>query len=151
MAHLQEVRVRLAGTRDRRSFPEIDPRVGTDLQRREILDSAIAARMCWIGERGNKPAGYGILSKKFFSREFVDLLYVAEDERRKGVGTTILHAIEDTVLSDRLFTSTNESNGAMRALLERCDYKPSGKIDNLDPGDPELIYVKFLPKRARSF
>jgi GNAT superfamily N-acetyltransferase len=151
MAHQQEVRVRLAGTRDRRSFPEIDPRVVTDLARRDILDSAIAARMCWICERGTKAAGYGILSRKFFARDFVELLYVAEDERRKGVARTILQAMEDTVVADRVFTSTNESNGPMRALLERCGYKPSGKIDNLDPGDPELVYVKFLPKRGRTF
>jgi GNAT superfamily N-acetyltransferase len=144
MAHFQEVRVRLAGTRDRRSFPEIDPRVITDLARRDVLDSAIAARMCWLGERAGKPSGYGILSRKFFSRDFVELLYVSEDERRKGLGTALLRAIEDTITADRLFTSTNESNAPMRALLEKCGYRPSGKIDNLDPGDPELIFVKFL-------
>jgi GNAT superfamily N-acetyltransferase len=151
MVHQQEVRVRLAGTRDRRSFPEIDPRVTTDLVRRDLLDSAIAARMSWIGERAGRPAGYGILSRKFFSREFVELLFVSEDQRRKGVGTSILKAIEDTVGKDRLFTSTNESNAPMRALLEKCGYQPSGKIDNLDPGDPELVYVKFLPKRTRAY
>ena len=37
----------------------------------------------------------------------------------------------------------------MRALLERCGYRPSGKIDNLDPGDPELVYVKFLPEHEK--
>ena len=148
MAHQQEVRVRLAGTRDRRSFPEIDPRVATDLGRRDILDSAIAARLCWIGERAGQPAGYGILSRSFFTREFVELLYVAEHERRKGVGRALLRAIEDTITADRLFTSTNESNAPMRALLERCGYQPSGKIENLDPGDPELVFVKFLRKRG---
>lgn len=146
MAVHQEIRVRLAGTRDRRAFPEVDPRVVTDLSRRDIVDAAIAARMCWIAERVNKPVGYGILSRKFFSRDFIELLYVAEEERRKGVGIAILKSIESTVASDRVFTSTNESNAAMRALLGQCGYKPSGTIDNLDPGDPELIFVKFLPK-----
>jgi len=32
----------------------------------------------------------------------------------------------------------------MRALLERRDYQPSGRILNLDPADPELVFVKFL-------
>jgi GNAT superfamily N-acetyltransferase len=150
MAHQQEVRVRLAGTRDRRAFLEIDPQVGSELARRDVLDSAIAARMCWIGERAGLPAGYGILSHKFFSREFVELLYVKREERRKGIGTAILRAIEETIGGDRLFTSTNESNMPMRKLLERCGYRPSGKIDNLDPGNSELVFVKFLPKHARA-
>src|SRR5215813_2564720 len=102
----QEIRVRLAGTRDRRAFADIDPRVSTDLGRREIVDSAIAARMCWIAERSHKPVGYGILSRKFFGRDFIELLYVAEEERRKGIGIAVLRAMESTVMADRIFTST---------------------------------------------
>jgi GNAT superfamily N-acetyltransferase len=147
----QEIRVRLAGTRDRRAFAEVDPRVASDLARRDTVDAAIAARMCWIAERSGKPVGYGILSRGFFAREFIELLYVAEDERRKGVGVAVLDAIENAVTSDRVFTSTNESNEPMRSLLEQCGYKPSGTIDNLDPGDPELVFVKFRPKKAQSF
>jgi GNAT superfamily N-acetyltransferase len=150
MAHQQEVRVRLAGTRDRRSFLEVDPSIVDDLVRRDILDAAIAARMCWIGERAGKPAGYGIHSQKFFSRDFVELLFVRVEERRKGVGAAILRAIEDTIGADRLFTSTNQSNLPMRTLLEKCGYRPSGRIENLDPGDPELVFIKFLPKRQRT-
>jgi len=139
-----EIKVRLAGTRDRRAFVEVDPGVANDLARREIVDSAIAARMCWIAERIKRPVGYGILSRKFFSRDFIELLYVAEEERRKGVGVAILKSIESTVTSDRIFTSTNSSNAPMRALLELSGYQPSGTIENLDPGDPELVFVKFL-------
>jgi len=145
----QEIRVRLAGTRDRRAFSEIDPLIARDLARREVVDAAIASRMCWIAERNGKPLGYGILSRKFFSRDFVELLYVAEDERRKGVGGAVLAMIENAVVSDRVFTSTNESNAPMRALLGQCGYQPSGTIDNLDPGDPELVFVKFRPKKSR--
>jgi GNAT superfamily N-acetyltransferase len=142
----QEIKVRLAGTRDRRAFVEVDPRVGSDLGRRDVVDAAIAARMCWLALRVTKPVGYGILSRKFFSRDFIELLYVAEEERRKGVGIAILKSIEGTVTSDRVFTSTNESNAPMRALLKQCGYEPSGTVDNLDPGDPELIFVKFLKR-----
>ena len=145
----QEIRVRLAGTRDRRAFAEIDPRVSSDLARRDVVDSAIAARMCWIAERTNKPVGYGILSRKFFARDFIELLYVAEEERRKGVGVAVLRSIESTIMADRVFTSTNESNAPMRALLKSRDYHPSGRIENLDPGDPELVYVKFLPENDK--
>jgi hypothetical protein len=42
----------------------------------------------------------------------------------------------------KLFTSTNESNRAMRDLLAHAGFEPSGVVQNLDPGDPELIYFK---------
>jgi transketolase N-terminal domain/subunit len=46
---------------------------------------------------------------------------------------------------DRIFTSTNHANHAMRALLVRAGWIESGVIHNLDPGDPELVFVKFRP------
>ncbi len=69
---------------------------------------------------------------------------MTESERRKGVGDAILETIERARRADRLFTSTGESNAAMRALLEKRGYKPSGTIQNLDPDDTELVFVKFL-------
>lgn len=145
-----EIRVRLAGTRDRRAFPEIDPHVSSDLQRREAIDSAIAGRRCWIADVSGKPAGYGILSRNFFGRDFIELLFVAEAERRHGVGGAILSAIENARDGSAIFTSTNESNAPMRALLTARDYRPSGRVENLDPGDPELIFVKIRPPQDKS-
>jgi GNAT superfamily N-acetyltransferase len=140
----RDIQVRLAATRDRRAIAECDPRVGADMHRRELIDAAIAARHCWVVERTGGVAGYGVLTTNFYARDFVELVFVAESERRKGVGDAILDTIERARRADRLFTSTNESNTAMRALLERRGYKPSGTILNLDPGDPELVFVKFL-------
>jgi hypothetical protein len=31
----------------------------------------------------------------------------------------------------------------MRRLLEKAGWLATGQIDNLDPGDPELVFVKF--------
>jgi GNAT superfamily N-acetyltransferase len=144
-----EIQVRLAGTRDRRALPEIDPNVARDLDRRHAIDSAIAARHCWIADYAGQPAGYGLASRNFFSRDFIDLIYVAEFARRSGVGDAILAAIENACGAASIFTSTNESNAPMRALLKSRDYHPSGRIENLDPGDPELVYVKFLPENDK--
>ena len=44
---------------------------------------------------------------------------------------------------DRMFTSTNESNAPMRALLDRAGWRPAGVVHYLDPGDPELIFVRL--------
>ena len=148
MDQTQEIRVRMAGTRDRRAFAEIDPNVTTDLHRRQVIDAAVASRHCWIAEHAGKQVGYGISSRNFFDRDFVDLLMVSQDVRRAGVGAAILNAIEHTCSADRIFTSTNESNIPMRALLEKCGYRPSGRIENLDAGNPELVFVKFLKVRS---
>ncbi len=43
----------------------------------------------------------------------------------------------------RVWTSTNESNAPMRALLGSAGFVESGRVDNLDPGDPELIFVRL--------
>jgi RimJ/RimL family protein N-acetyltransferase len=46
--------------------------------------------------------------------------------------------------SGSLFTSTNESNRQMQHVLARLGYERCGIIHNLDPGDPEIVYVKQL-------
>jgi len=117
--------------------------VAADLQRRERIDAAIAARHCWVGEHNKRVAGYGVLSTSFFGRDFIELVHVAESMRRLGVGDALLETIERARHADRLFTSTNESNVPMRALLEKRGFEPSGEIQNLDANDPELIFVKW--------
>lgn len=48
--------------------------------------------------------------------------------------------------SQRMFTSTNQSNLKMQSLLAKLGYEPSGVIHNLDEGDPELVYFCLLFK-----
>ena len=134
----------MGATRDRKAIAACDPRVVADLRRQELIDASMAARRCWVAEQNGVVCGYGILTMNFFGRSFVELLYVAETARRKGAGDAILATIERARHEDRLFTSTNESNTPMRALLDRRGYQPSGTITNLDPGDAELVFVKFL-------
>jgi GNAT superfamily N-acetyltransferase len=138
-----ELHVRLAGTRDRRSIAECDPLVAPDIRRREVIDAAIAARRCWIAERSGAIEGYGVLTSGFFGRDFLELLFVAEAARRQGVGNAILDAIERARGGFQLFALAGEANEAMRNLLERRGYLPSGKIQNLVPGGTELVYLKL--------
>jgi GNAT superfamily N-acetyltransferase len=143
------IQTRHAGTRDRRVFAELDSAAGSDLARRNLIDAAIAARRCWVAEQAGKVVGYGVLTKNFFNRDFIELMHVAEGARRNGAGSALLSAIERATQAGRIFTSTNESNAPMRALLERRGYAASGRIDNLDPDDPELVFVKFLSAGGR--
>ncbi|HEX6838385.1 MAG TPA: GNAT family N-acetyltransferase [Polyangia bacterium] len=138
------VTTRLAAATDGDLLGSVDPTA--DRARRELVEAAIAGGRCWVAELDARVVGYGIVSQHFFARDFVELLFVAASARRRGVGNAILSAIERAVTADRLFTSTNESNAPMRTLLAKSGYVESGRIDNLDEGDPELVFVKFLSR-----
>jgi RimJ/RimL family protein N-acetyltransferase len=76
-------------------------------------------------------------------------LVVETAYRRQGVGTKLIEAWEKTADTVKLFTSTNESNLSMQRLCERLGYVRSGFIENLDEGDPEVIYFKVNMQSAR--
>ena len=60
------------------------------------------------------------------------------------MGSALLRAAVDVATTTTVFTSTNESNAAMRALLARDGWLVSGTLDGLDLGDPEVVY--YLPQ-----
>jgi len=131
---------RLAVAADAALLARVDP------ARRDRIDAAIARGGCWAAELDGRVVGYAIVSRGFFERDFIELLVVDAAHRRRGAGDCLLSAIERSVHGDRLFTSTNESNAPMRALLAKRGWLPSGRIENLDDGDPELVFVKLVPR-----
>jgi len=86
--------------------------------------------------------GWLALEYTFFERGFVAMLWVAEFHRRRGIGSTLLEHARAICETDQLWTSTNQSNLPMRALLRKQGWKFSGTLEHLDPGDPELFYVR---------
>ena len=120
-----------------------DPALAGSERRARVARELIALGESWIAEVGGKAAGYALASRRFFDRPFVDLLVVDPTFRRRGLGEALMTRCEAAHSDDRIFTSTNASNAPMRALLAKAGYEPSGEIHNLDPGDPELVFVKF--------
>jgi ribosomal protein S18 acetylase RimI-like enzyme len=119
-----------------------------DPGRREFLRSAIADGNALVAVVSDTLAGYAVLDHSFYGNAFLALLVVRADSRRRGFGTALLRAAEARARTPKLFTSTNASNRPMQALLEAAGYERSGVIENLDPGDPELVYVRFLGEDA---
>ena len=142
------MQLRLGTSDDRDSIEAFDRVAQSDVTRVAFIERALQSETCVVAERGGYVVGYSVLEYTFYDQGFVSMLYVAETARRQGIGRALLREIETRCKTPKLFTSTNESNDAMRALLASLGYVPSGIIHNLDPADPELVYFQDLSGRA---
>ena len=111
---------------------------------REILESAIASGECLVHvDVANEIDGFVITNaRSFFGRDFVKLLVVSPTHRRSGIGSALLRAATATATTETIFSSTNESNAAMRALFMREGWTLSGVLTGIDEGDPELVFYR---------
>jgi ribosomal protein S18 acetylase RimI-like enzyme len=85
--------------------------------------------------------GYSISTYSFFHQRFIELVLVAKAYRRQGIGLSLLRDALKRLPEEKVWTSTNKSNSPMQALLAKAGFIESGRVDNLDPGDPELVFV----------
>ena len=88
-----------------------------------------------------------MLEYSFYGHGFLAMLYVHPNHRMHGVGAGLIRHVEGICRTEKLFTSTNESNLPMQALLTKLSYAPSGIIHNLDAGDPEIVFFKQVTTR----
>jgi len=97
-----------------------------------------------VALRENAVVGYAEVAPAFFGRQFVSLLSVHPGHRRQGLATALMKAVESRCKESKLFTSTNLSNQPMQSLLANMGYRLCGVVEELDEGDPELVFVKRL-------
>ena len=120
----------------------IDPIAATEETRRQDIREWVRRGCAIIALINERVVGYAVLEHTFFSCGFISMLIVQETYRRKGIATALVKRLEETCNTAKLFTSTNESNAPMQALMASMSYEPSGIVHNLDEGDPELFYFK---------
>jgi len=133
--------VRTARASDCAAVIELDPQGD---ERAVLLRRAIEENRCLVVEAHAAPRaldGFVIIApRQFFGRDFVELLRVHDDARRLGHGRALLRAAVMAAQTERVFSSTNESNAPMRALFAAEGWTFSGRLDGLDEGDPELVF-----------
>ena len=114
--------------------------------RGEALHAWVNDGECWVARVEDAVAGFIVANRSFFAQPFIVLLVVDPARRRRGVAEALVRHVEAHFrpTSDRLFTSTNESNAAMHALCAKLGFVRSGTIENLDEHDPEVVYFKRL-------
>ncbi|MFJ7183378.1 GNAT family N-acetyltransferase [Lysinibacillus xylanilyticus] len=121
----------------------IDQQVIGDFSRREYLRTAINEKRCIIQQSEKGIAGFLIFTNDFFENSFISLVIVKPTDRRRGVASTLLDFYIEMATTPKIFSSTNQSNTSMHKVFEKAGFIKSGFIENLDEGDPEIIYVKF--------
>ncbi len=109
------------------------------------IEQAVQDRTVYVAEHDGSIVGYAIVEASFFGRDFLSLLNVDPGYRRRRVGSALVAHCLSKCASERLFTSTNQSNVAMQKLLLALGFVHSGTVGDLDPGDPELFYSREAP------
>ena len=136
--------VRRAEIRDFDAIVSLDVVAESQERGRISIQRWIDANDCYVAIDSAEVIGYAALEYTFYDNAFIPMLYVASEHRHKEIATALIHHLESLAATEKIFTSTNESNVPMQSLLSKLGYKPSGIIENLDEGDPELIFFKRL-------
>ena len=97
---------------------------------------------CFVAVVDRQIVGYTALEYTFYENGLISALLVRPEFRRKGIGSQLMTRVETSCRTPKLFTSTNLSNVPMQGLLTRLGYRLSGVINDLDEGDPELVFFK---------
>lgn len=119
----------------------LDPLAAPGNDRHRDIGAWIERGDCHVAERDGTVAGYLVMAT-FLQRPFIELVVVAEPHRRRGIASALVRHASDLARAAELWTSTNRSNMPMRALLSNLGFVLTGRVDNRDPGDPELFFVR---------
>jgi ribosomal protein S18 acetylase RimI-like enzyme len=131
---------------------EIDAVIGiapAGTERQEAIAEWVNAGQCSVLWQDDMAAGYAVLTRSFFRSPFIEMLVVSPLTRRQGIGRALVeHCIGLVAPNEKLWTSTNESNTPMRAMLPQLGFTYTGQFAGLDEGDPERIYLRWsgLPR-----
>ncbi|QJI27753.1 GNAT family N-acetyltransferase [Pseudomonas sp. ADAK18] len=129
---------------DVQAMLELDVYAQSNPGRGAVIREAVDKRQCLVAVELGRLVGYLVLTHDFFENGFISLVVVSPAHQRKGVALQLFAAAQRACKTARLFTSANESNLASRKLIAKAGFVPSGVIENLDEGDSELVYFKFV-------
>lgn len=134
---------RLATVTDANLLIDIDTLASQDPRRYAQIGEWCEAGVCHVAEIEGMVVAYAVLHYHFYDSGFIEILMVGNLMRRKEVGLKFIEYFKSICMRPKLFTSTNSSNLPMIKLLSKAGFIESGRIDNLDEQDPEVVF--FLP------
>ena len=113
-----------------------------------FIRHALGTKECLVAEIDGALAGFVVWDRGFYARPFLWMLGVDPKHQHLGVASELIANVERLNDGIGVYTSTNESNAVMQHLLAQRGFMPVGRLENLDPGDPEVFYFKDLSKGA---
>lgn len=140
--------VRLASMADANAIVAFDHVALSETARTQFIHDQIKSAACYVAVIEANVVAYAVLNYKFYDNGWIEMLYVNSRVRRQGIGSALIRHLLNECRTPKLFTSTNQSNTAMQRLLATLGFVRSGLIENLDEGDPELVYFKRLRDSA---
>jgi GNAT superfamily N-acetyltransferase len=142
--------LRLGVPADAQALKSVDSGVPMDSARGAFIEQWLYEDTVVVAELDGRVVGYGVYNQGFFHQSHVEMLMVHPDYRGKRIGEQLLEALEEMCDTPKLFVTTNLSNHRMQTLLLRKGYAACSHIDELDPGDPELVFVKKMRQSSSS-
>jgi ribosomal protein S18 acetylase RimI-like enzyme len=115
--------------------------IGSD-SRRKYIKKAIEEERCIAIKNKFSFVGFLIFDTNFFDCSFISLIIIKPTERRKGYATSLMESFISISPTKKIFSSTNKSNKRMQEVFKANGFIQSGFVENLDEGDPEIIYFK---------
>ena len=142
------MKLRIAAKTDADAIIAFDHVAASDPARIQFIHNQIKSGACYIAVIDTNVVAYAVLNYKFYDNGWIEMLYVHPRFRRQGIGSALIRHLINACRTPKLFTSTNQSNVPMQRLLATLGFDRSGFIENLDEGDPELVYFKRLRDNA---
>jgi GNAT superfamily N-acetyltransferase len=127
---------------DLANLGRIDPQLSQQAYGRKAARLLNQGR-AWVADINGAPVAYALTSVDFFARPLVEMIFVAPRFRRQGLGQALLARCEAAHQDDRMFVTVKVSDAPMIGLLAKAGFQGSGIVYNLNPDDPELVYVKL--------
>ncbi|MGG0720680.1 N-acetyltransferase family protein [Bacillus mycoides] len=122
------------------SIVHIDIDVIGDDSRRNYIKHAIDEGKCIIAKEDNSISGFLTYDTNFFGCTFLSLIIVSPTKRRQGHASSLISYMLNNSPTQKIFSSANESNTNMQKVFKANGFMRSGMIENLDEGDPEIIF-----------
>ena len=140
-------KVKKASINDLDSIVHIDIDVIGNDSRRNYIKHTIDEGRCIVVKEDNSISGFLTYDTNFFGCIFLSLIIVSPEKRRRGYASSLLSYMLSHSPTQKIFSSTNESNESMQKVFHSSGFIRSGMIENLDEGDPEII---FYTKKLRA-
>ncbi|MED1602720.1 GNAT family N-acetyltransferase [Alkalihalophilus marmarensis] len=121
----------------------IDREVIGNNSRGEMIKKAIELEHCIIVKEEDAITGFLIYDTNFFGCSFILLIIISPSKRRKGYASKLIEYMMDHSPTQKVFSSTNRSNVNMQKVFKKNGFTESGIVENLDEGDPEIIYFRL--------